>query len=130
MERTTAQRKAIHTVLENAGRPLSPPEIFQEARHMAPGLGMATVYRTIKRLIDDNAIAQVGLPGEAPRYERAGMEHHHHFRCSGCNRVFDWFGCVCPCEESAPKGFQVDGHEVYLFGLCVECVGRNGASAS
>ena len=130
MERTTAQRKAIHTVLEKAGRPLSPPEIFQEARHMAPGLGMATVYRTIKRLIEENAIAQVGLPGEAPRYERSGMEHHHHFRCSSCNRVFDWFGCVCPCETNAPKGFEVRGHEVYLFGLCDTCLAKTAAGAN
>jgi len=47
MERSTAQRKAIHGVLEKARRPLSPPEIFTEARSMAPGLGMATVYRTL-----------------------------------------------------------------------------------
>ena len=130
MERTTAQRKAIHTVLEKSGRPLSPPEIFHEARHMAPGLGMATVYRTIKRLIDDHAIAQVGLPGEAPRYERAGMQHHHHFRCSSCNKVYDWFGCVCPCEASAPRGFEVSGHEVYLFGRCAECVEKETSLAS
>ena len=61
MERTTAQRKAIHQVLEASGRPLSPPEIFSEARSIAPGLGMATVYRTIKRLIDEGNIAQVGI---------------------------------------------------------------------
>jgi Fur family ferric uptake transcriptional regulator len=130
MERTTAQRKAIHTVLENAGRPLSPPEIFEEARSMAPGLGMATVYRTIKRLIGDKAITQVGLPGEAPRYEPSGMEHHHHFRCSSCHRVFDWFGCTCPCETSAPRGFEVQGHEIYLFGLCESCVSKPATRAS
>jgi len=59
MERSTAQRKAIHCVLENAGRPLSPPEIFSQARSMAPGLGMATVYRTLKRLLDEKSIAPV-----------------------------------------------------------------------
>ncbi len=122
MERTTAQRKAIHTVLEKAGRPLSPPEIFHEARHSAPGLGMATVYRTIKRLIDESKIAEVQLPGEAPRYERSGMQHHHHFRCTKCKRVFDWFGCQCPCEQNTPAGFAVEGHEVYLFGKCEACV--------
>ena len=121
MERTTAQRKAIHTVLEKAGRPLSPPEIFQEARSIAPGLGMATVYRTIKRLLDENCIEQVELPGDAPRYERSGMGHHHHFCCKGCNKVYDWFGCNCPCESQSPAGFAVEGHDVYLYGRCVDC---------
>ncbi len=122
MERTTAQRKAIHTVLEKTGRPLSPTEIFHEARHTAPGLGMATVYRTIKRLLDENKIAEVQLPGEAPRYERSGMQHHHHFSCTNCKRVFDCFGCQCPCEQNTPAGFAVEGHEVYLFGRCETCV--------
>ena len=121
MERSTAQRKAIHGVLENARRPLSPPEIFSEARSKAPGLGMATVYRTLKRFIDEKTISQVELPGEAPRYERSGMQHHHHFRCNSCNRVFDWFGCQCTCEQNTPRGFAVEGHEVFLFGRCEEC---------
>jgi Fur family ferric uptake transcriptional regulator len=82
---------------------------------------MATVYRTIKRLLDEKCIEQVELPGEAPRYERTGMGHHHHFMCKGCNRVYDWFGCQCPCEQQTPKGFAVDGHDVFLYGRCVEC---------
>lgn len=122
MERTTAQRKAIHQVLEDSGRPLSPPEIFNAARSLAPGLGMATVYRTIKRLLDDGNISQVELPGEAPRYERSGMRHHHHFRCNNCNKVFDLFGCETSFGDYTPKGFALEGHEVYLFGRCEACV--------
>jgi Fur family ferric uptake transcriptional regulator len=122
MERTTAQRKAIHTVLEQSGRPLSPPEIFNAARAIAPGLGMATVYRTIKRLLDDGNISQVELPGEAPRYERSGLTHHHHFRCTGCNKVFDLLGCDASFRECTPKGFALESHELYLFGRCETCV--------
>ena len=121
MERSTAQRKAIHQVLERSGRPLSPPAIFSEARSLAPGLGMATVYRTLKRLLDEKTISPVELPGEAPRYERSGMEHHHHFRCTSCNKVFDWFGCQCTCEQHTPHGFAVERHDVYLFGRCADC---------
>ena len=121
MERTTAQRKAIHHVLEESGRPLSPPEIFNAARGLAPGLGMATVYRTIKRLLDDGNISQVELPGEAPRYERSGMRHHHHFRCNACNKVYDLVGCSGEFTDGTPKGFAVESHEVYLFGRCEAC---------
>ncbi len=121
MERTTAQRKAIQQVLEQAGRPLGPPEIFSAARAHAPGLGMATVYRTIKRLLLVGTIAQVELPGEATRYERAGLSHHHHFRCNGCNRVFDLPGCTHAFEAVTPKGFALEGHEIYLFGRCERC---------
>jgi len=121
MERNTVQRRAIHKVLETSGRPMGPPEIFEAARGHAPGLGIATVYRTIKRLLDDGFIAQVELPGEAPRYELAGKGHHHHFRCTKCNRVFDVQGCPNAFKQYVPKGFSLEAHELFFFGRCDEC---------
>ena len=76
MERNTVQRRAIHLVLEQSGRPMGPVEMFEAAKAHAPGLGIATVYRTIKRLLDEGYLQQVDLPGEAPRYETAGRPHH------------------------------------------------------
>ena len=32
MERDTIQRRAIHRVFEETGRPLGPPEVFEAAR--------------------------------------------------------------------------------------------------
>ena len=121
MERNTNQRRAICRVIEDAGRPMGPGEIFESARKQAPGLGIATVYRTIKRLLDESYLAQVELPGEAPRYELSGKSHHHHFRCTGCNRVFDCDGCPNVFKQIVPKGFSMDSHELFLFGRCTEC---------
>ena len=121
MERNTVQRRAIHKVFEQSGRPMGPPEIFEAAREHAPGLGIATVYRTIKRLLDDGYLQQVELPGEAPRYEMSGKGHHHHFRCSNCNKVFDLNGCPREFKSILPKGFSLEGHEIFLFGRCQEC---------
>lgn len=123
MERNTIQRRAIHKVLEDIGRPMGPNEIFQEAKAMAPGLGIATVYRTIKRLLEEGWLTAVELPGEAPRYERAGQEHHHHFRCNGCDRVYDLKGCPTSLQTLTPKGFQLESHEVVLYGRCATCAG-------
>ncbi|MCC6650238.1 MAG: transcriptional repressor [Candidatus Eisenbacteria bacterium] len=121
MERNTVQRRAIYHVLEETGRPMGPNEIFDAAKPHAPGLGIATVYRTIKRLLEEGYLQQVDLPGEAPRYETAGKAHHHHFRCSHCHKVFDLQGCPNDFGGIVPKGFQLEGHEVYLFGRCEEC---------
>ncbi|MCC6348323.1 MAG: transcriptional repressor [Candidatus Eisenbacteria bacterium] len=121
MERSTAQRRAILKVIEEAGRPVGPGEIFEAARVLVPGLGIATVYRAIKQLIEGGHLAQVDLPGEPPRYEAAGKAHHHHFRCSLCRRVFELDRCGDSFQQFAPKGFHLDGHELYLFGRCREC---------
>jgi Fur family ferric uptake transcriptional regulator len=121
MERTTSQRKAIQSAIEEAGRPLESPRDPCRRAPARPGLGMATVYRAINRLLDDGVLAAVELPGEAPRYERAGLGHHHHFRCGGCNKVFDFFGCTNGFERFAPEGFALERHELFLFGRCVVC---------
>jgi Fur family ferric uptake transcriptional regulator len=121
MERNTAQRRAIHKVLEDAGRPLGPNEIFDDARALVPGLGIATVYRAIKQLLEDGFLAQVDLPGEPPRYEVSGKQHHHHFRCSSCRKVFDLEGCDDGFKQLVPKGFRLESHELYLFGRCSAC---------
>jgi len=121
MERNTIQRRAICRVLEETGRPLGPPEIFEEARRHAKGLGIATVYRTIKSLLGEGYLQPVELPGEPPRYERAGNGHHHHFRCNGCHRVFDLEGCPFAFKQIVPKGFTLEGHDLTLLGRCAEC---------
>ncbi|MFN8587937.1 MAG: transcriptional repressor [Candidatus Eisenbacteria bacterium] len=121
MERNTVQRRAIYHVLEQTGRPMGPVELFEAAKAHAPGLGIATVYRTIKRLLDEGYLQQVDLPGEAPRYETAGRAHHHHFRYSKCDRVFDLEPCTADYSGLLPAGFQLESHELYLFGKCPDC---------
>jgi Fur family ferric uptake transcriptional regulator len=123
MERNTRQRGAIRRAFQRADRPLSPAEVLADARRDVTGLGIATVYRNIRALLDEHWLATVDLPGEPSRYELAGKGHHHHFRCSNCARVYD-----IPCDLSHPDaqlpvGFQLTGHDILLHGRCAECNG-------
>ena len=83
---------------------------------------MATGYRTITALVDAGWLVAVELPGEASRYERAGADHHHHFRCSSCARVFEIPGCPGDLHELPPPGFELERHDVTLYGRCALCV--------
>jgi Fur family transcriptional regulator, ferric uptake regulator len=121
MERSTRQRTAIRTVIEAAGRPLSPQEVLDAAQADVPGLSQATVYRNLKALLDEAEIATVTLPGDSPRYESAQHAHHHHFQCTACKRVFDVHDCPGDLARLAPKGFTVEHHELTLYGRCDEC---------
>lgn len=122
MERNTRQRAAIAAALERAGRPLSPAELLDEAREDVESLSLQTVYRALKGLTDEGRIRAVEIPGQAARYEVAGLAHHHHFKCDCCGRVFDIPG-PCPREivQNLPKGFTVRDHDVTLFGHCADC---------
>ncbi|WP_306476625.1 Fur family transcriptional regulator [Methyloversatilis sp.] len=124
MERNTRQRSAILGSIETAARPLSPAEIHDLARTDIPALGLATVYRNIRMLIEDGRLREVDLPGEPPRYELANLGHHHHFKCRQCDRVFDIAECATDWNRLAPAGFSVDAHDVTLFGRCDQCSGQ------
>ena len=123
MQRDTAQRRAIRRALEEAGRPLGALEVLEASKSSAPGLGIATVYRSIKALLKGGEISEVALPGEPPRYESAGKDHHHHFRCERCEKVFELGGgCLPDLKSALPRGFRVTSHEVLVHGVCATCV--------
>ncbi len=121
MQRETRQRKAIRRALIEAGHPLSPREIHEAAGALVDGLGIATVYRNVNALLEEGWLVAVELPGEAPRYERAGKEHHHHFHCRKCDRVYEVEGCPGNIKSVTPEGFQLERHEFVLYGLCLSC---------
>ena len=73
MQRDTRQRRAIRAVFQDSARPLSPEEVLQAAQAEAPTLGLATVYRNLKGLVEEGWLVPVALPGAAPRYEPAGV---------------------------------------------------------
>jgi Fur family transcriptional regulator, ferric uptake regulator len=121
MERDTAQRRAIRSALEQAGRPLAPREVLAAARRGVGSLGLATVYRTLNGLLADGWLVEVELPGEPPRYEVAGKRHHHHFVCEQCGGAFEVDACPGEMSRLLPSGFQLTRHELVLYGTCATC---------
>jgi len=119
--RKTDQRAAIYETLKNSKRPLSVQELLEEAQKVYPGLGIATVYRNIKRLLEDDTICRVELQGSVCRYELTELEHHHHFHCQACKKVFDIHACIGNVEQLTPAGFTTDSHEIILYGRCPQC---------
>lgn len=126
MARATRQRQAIEHVFRHVGRPLSPEEVLEQARQATSTLGIATVYRHIRVLLDDGWLKAVSIPGGVTRYEVAGKPHHHHFVCRACNRTLDLEGCqLAPlCERH--HGHRVESHELFFYGVCVDCSHGSG----
>jgi Fur family transcriptional regulator, ferric uptake regulator len=123
MIRSTQQRKAIYDVLIDSGRPLSVNEIFEQAKNGAPTLGIATVYRNIKALQDEGKLNLVALPGESPRWE-VPTEHHHHFLCRTCDRLFEIRNCPTNIGSLLPDGYVLEDHDILLRGQCRDCAKR------
>lgn len=119
--RSTRQRSAIRRVIGQADRPLMPTEILVEAQRIVPALGIATVYRNLKLMVDDGELCVVTLPGVTPRFELAESDEHVHLLCRRCSRVFDIYGCPGDFSRILPEGFRVDDYKLTLYGVCPAC---------
>jgi Fur family transcriptional regulator, ferric uptake regulator len=121
MKRKTNQRNAIQEVFRKIDRPLGINEILENGRRTVESLNQATVYRNLKILVENGWLKKINTPKQDVRYERAGKEHHHHFQCRFCDRLFEISGCAFNEQSATPPGFITEGHEVYLYGICSSC---------
>jgi len=121
MLRNTRQRRAIGRVFGVNTPPLKPHEILHAAQKSVPELGIATIYRTLKTMVEDGVLTIVELPGGPPRYELADKDHHHFFHCRSCGEIFVVHKCITDFKKMTPKGFKLERHEVVLYGICKEC---------
>lgn len=128
--RNTKQKATIRTVFESAERPLTVDNVLERAGKKIERLGIATVYRAISALLSEGWLDAVEIPGEPVRYERTGKEHHHHFHCERCERVFDVSGCVKNIKGLVPPSFRLRDHMVTLYGLCSQCAAARAIAAT
>jgi Fur family ferric uptake transcriptional regulator len=122
---TTQQKLTLTGVIMHAERPLTPAEICKAGKEAIPALGIATVYRVLKQLLEEGRVRMVEVPGASPHYESTARQHHHFFFCQRCRRLYNLLGCVHGISELAPQGFAVDGHEIVLSGRCANCRGES-----
>ncbi len=123
MQRKTSQRNAILDALRGAGRPMSAEDLTGLARTSVASLNRATVYRNLRLLIGAGRVRRLAHPELGPLYELADLDHHHHFHCRLCDRVFEIPGCALDVRIATPPGFRTDDHEVFLYGNCADCRG-------
>ena len=119
--RRTSQRSTIVQVIRDAPGPLRPLEILDLASPIVPTLGIATVYRQLRRLQDAGEVRAVDLGVNDVRYEPTDRGHHHHFLCRECDEAFDIHGCADGIAQLAPPGFELEGHDITLYGQCRDC---------
>jgi Fur family ferric uptake transcriptional regulator len=121
--KVTPPRLAVLQVVEQEGEHLNPSEILARARVIHPGVGRATVYRTLELLTQLNIIRPIYVGEHGPTYIRAEGGHHH-LVCSTCGKVVDFEQCVADqmVQELTERfGFQINSHLLEFYGLCASC---------
>ncbi|HNX04736.1 MAG TPA: transcriptional repressor [Opitutales bacterium] len=121
MIRNTRQRRAILEVIQHEHRPLTVVEVHALAIRTAPRIGLRTVYRNVRELVEDGKLVCVSYPGQPPRYESVGdRKPRPHLICTVCNKVFE---LDMPFPDPATEqieGFVVEGVEKIYYGHCAD----------
>lgn len=117
IERETKQRNAIKHAIEKAGRPVGPKEILEIAESEVPNLGIATVYRNIKTMVEKGELDPVELPGQAPRYQTPVNKKPHLFIDEKTDRVFTIDPKIGSFTPSVPPGFKLERFQIICFGI-------------
>lgn len=117
--RDTRQRSAIKQVITEAGRPLGPKEILKLAQPYVPNLGIATVYRNLKMMLEHGELESVDLPGQAPRYQEPTTGNRRLFVDEKTDEVYCFECSDSDSEPKLPDGFRVKRMEVIYYGETV-----------
>jgi Fur family ferric uptake transcriptional regulator/Fur family peroxide stress response transcriptional regulator len=126
----TPQRAAVLAVLRAADDHPTAAEVYERVRAVAPGIGSATVYRSLSLLVATGHALELNLgAGAAARYD-ANTDRHDHAVCERCGRAVDIdhpipFGMVA--EIARNSGFSITGYDLQFRGLCPDCTAGTGA---
>ncbi|AHC26467.1 MULTISPECIES: Fur family transcriptional regulator [Actinomycetes] len=122
--RSTKQRAAISTLLENIDDFRSAQELHDELRKQGEGIGLTTVYRTLQSMAAAGQVDTLRTDTGESVYRRCSAHHHHHLVCRVCGSTVEVDGGAAEVwadEVAAEHGFTEVSHTIEIFGLCGPC---------
>ena len=125
VRRATRQRAAVDDALASLEEFVSAQRLHEILRARGENVGLATVYRTLQVLVEDEAVDVLRTDeGEALYRRCAQTEHHHHLVCRSCRATVEIDGPdveAWAARLASRHGFVDVDHTLELIGLCAEC---------
>jgi Fe2+ or Zn2+ uptake regulation protein len=119
--RMTRPRREVIGVLSRKQEGFSAEEVCSDL----PDVGRATVYRTIKVLLNAGALCKLALPDGGPKYSLARAEHHHHTVCVTCGTVREFRDSTVERvlrTVGADIPGEIVGHRMEIYVTCLGCL--------
>ena len=118
--RSTSPRKAVINAIAGQNKHFT----AEELREQLPSVGRATIYRSLRLLVESGVLCRVLLEDGDLHYQLSHRGHHHHLLCVECGSSQDLLGC--DIEDllqtvSAAHQFQLSGHWLEVYGKCNQC---------
>jgi len=123
--RSTRQRDIILDIFLSTHQHVSVEELYLKVKASNPGIGQATVYRTLKLFTEAGLAREILLHDGQTRYEHiVAGEHHDHLVCTGCNAIIEFENETIEKLQkdiATLHGFMIRSHKLEIYGLCATC---------
>jgi Fur family ferric uptake transcriptional regulator len=123
--RHSEQRMQILDVFLKTEKHLTTEELHKLTQKKHPSIGVATVYRTLKLLIECGLCRELKLEDGITRYEHLyGHEHHDHLVCTQCGALVEVLDAEIERLQdklARSHGFKIESHKLELYGICRQC---------
>lgn len=87
-------------------------------------VSQATVYRTLRDLVDAGLLRSFQLDGRTVYEHDYGYPQHDHLYCTRCRRLIEFQSeslVQIRDEVASEQGFRVSGHRMIIQGVCQDC---------
>jgi Fur family ferric uptake transcriptional regulator len=123
--KSTRQRDIILDCFLSSDQHLSTEDLYLKLKEIMPGIGFATVYRTLKLFAESGIAREIQFGDGQTRYEhlRDG-EHHDHLVCTKCGAIMEFENETIEklqAEVAKNHGFTIINHKLELYGICAKC---------
>lgn len=121
---TGERRLVLHAVMRNDEH-FEAEQLLLTMRQAQAHVGKATVYRTLKLLVDSRIVHEVRLSDKHMHYEHTyGQDPHDHMVCRRCGRIIEFDAAEVVRLRSAlaaERHFHAQTHRFQIIGLCEAC---------
>ena len=119
----TYPRIAIYRILlAHHGHP-SAEDIFRQVKREHPNISLATVYKTMEMLAENNLIVKVTPLHDMARYD-CNPDFHHHLVCVKCKKIIDiQSDAMGPFNipKDIDKEYKILNFRIQIDGICKNC---------
>lgn len=119
----TPQRIAVYKFLKNSKEHPSAEIIYKALQADYPTMSLATVYKTLKTLVEVKLVQEINIGEGNFRYD-GNICPHPHIQCLNCGKVDDVEGiCFSDLNEKIKPytNYEILENQVYFYGLCADC---------
>jgi Fur family ferric uptake transcriptional regulator len=123
-KRSSKRDRILSIFLRQKGH-LSADDLCDLVRREEPGIGRATVYRTLQWMVGAGIARKVDFGEGRSRFEPSYRHpRHYHLICETCHRSSEFLSSDIESlmeEVAEARNFEMNQTVVQIFGICQEC---------